>query len=315
MQYGQYPPPRFTVAHLSDVHLLAHGEKQYGAVVPESGLVAALERLSRLEPVPQALVFTGDLADRGQPEAYARLRALVEPAAEAMGAVVVWVMGNHDERASYARGLFDADDDGPQDRVHDLGGLRIVALDTSLPDYHHGALSGDQLDWLRDVLSVPAEHGTILAMHHPPIPVPTLEAAAIIELLDQDRLAAVIEGSDVRQILGGHYHYTSHSTFAGIPVSVASASCYTTDPAPVDRLVSGVDGHQAFNTVHVYDDRIVHTVIPIPQAPEVSGQPEEMRAALEALSAEERREIISRKDSDFNTHPGSEEPRDPLTDL
>ena len=67
MQYGQYPPPRFTVAHLSDVHLLAHGEKQYGAVVPESGLVDALERLSRLDPVPQALVFTGDLADKASP--------------------------------------------------------------------------------------------------------------------------------------------------------------------------------------------------------------------------------------------------------
>ena len=315
MQYGQYPPPLFTIAHLSDVHLLADGAKQYGAVVPESGLVLALERLRRLDPVPQALVFTGDLADKAQPEAYARLRALVEPAAAAMGAHVVWVIGNHDERASYARGLFDSDDDGPQDRVHDLGGLRIVALDTSVPEYHHGALTDDQLDWLRDVLSTRTEHGTILAMHHPPIPVPTLEPAAIIELLDQDRLAAVVEGSDVRQILGGHFHYTSHSTFAGIPVSVASASCYTTDPAPVDRLVSGVDGHQAFNTVHIYDDRIVHTVIPIPEAPEVSGQPAAMRAGLEALSPEERREIISRKDSDFNRPPGSQEPRDPLTDL
>ena len=152
-------------------------------------------------------------------------------------------------------------------------------------------------------------------MHHPPIPMPTIEPAAIIELLDQDRLAAVIEGSDVRQILGGHYHYTSYSTFAGVPVSVASASCYTTDPAPVDRLISGVDGHQAFNTVHVYDDRIVHTVIPIPEAPEVSGQPANVRSLLEALSPEERREIISRKDSDFNTNAESHEPRDPLTDL
>ena len=261
----------------------------------------ALERLSRLDPVPQALVFTGDLADKAEPEAYARLRELVEPAAAAMGAQVVWVMGNHDERAPYARGLFDSDDDGPQDRVYDLGGLRIVALDTSVPEYHHGDLTDGQLDWLRDVLSTPAEHGTILAMHHPPIPVPTIEPAAIIELLDQDRLAAVVEGSDVRQILGGHFHYTSYSTFAGVPVSVASASCYTTDPAPVDRLVSGVDGHQAFNTVHVYDDRIVHTVIPIPEAPEVSGQPAAVSEVLEALSPEERREIISRKDSDFNT--------------
>jgi 3',5'-cyclic AMP phosphodiesterase CpdA len=317
VQYGQYPAPRFTVAHLSDVHLLSPGTKQYDAVVPEAGLTMALERLSRLDPVPQALVFTGDLADKAQPDAYARLRELVEPAAEAMGAVVVWVIGNHDERAPYARGLFDSDDDGPQDRVHDLGGLRIVALDTSVPGYHHGALTDEQLDWLRDVLSTPAEHGTILAMHHPPIPVPTLEPAAIIELMDQDRLAAVLEGSDVRQLLGGHFHYTSWSVFAGVPVSVASASCYTTDPAPVDRLISGVDGHQAFTVVHVYDDRIVHTVIPIPEAPEVSGQGAEMRAVLEALSPEERREIISLKDSDFNRRGEAHQPSDenPLTEL
>ena len=312
MQYGQYPAPRFTVAHLSDVHLLAHGAKQYGAVLPEDGLVLALERLSRLDPVPQALVFTGDLADRAEPEAYARLRALVEPAAAAMAAEVVWVIGNHDERAPYALGLFDSEDDGPQDRVHDLGGLRIVALDTTVPRYHHGDLTAGQLDWLRDVLSTPAEHGTILAMHHPPIPVPTIEPGAILELLDQHRLVAAIAGTDVRQILGGHFHYTSHSTFAGVPVSIAAASCYTTDPAPLDRLISGVDGHQAFNAVHVYDDRIVHTVVPIHEAPEVSGQPAAARELLDALSPEERREIISRKDSDFNSGPGS---RDPLTDL
>ena len=317
MQYGQYPAPRFTVAHLSDVHLLAHGVKQYGAVEPEAGLRMALERLARLDPAPQALVFTGDLADRSEPEAYARLRELVEPFAEEIGAQVVWVMGNHDTRAPYAKGLFDSDDDGPQDRVHDVGGLRIIALDTSVPEYHHGELLPEQLDWLRELLATPAEHGTILAMHHPPIPVPTLEPAAIIELLDQEALADVVAGSDVRAILGGHFHYTSHATFAGIPVSVASASCYTTDPAPVDRLISGVDGHQAFNTVHVYDDRIVHTVIPIPEAPEVSGQPDEMRALLEALSPEERREIISRKDSDFNNRFESHEPHDenPLTEL
>ncbi len=317
MQYGQYPAPRFTVAHLSDVHLLAHGVKQYGVVEPEDGLRMALDRLRRLDPVPQALVFTGDLADRGEPDAYKRLRELVEPAAEAMGAQVIWVMGNHDARAPYAQGLFDSDDDGPQDRAYDVGGLRIVALDTSIPDYHHGELLPAQLDWLRDELSTPAAHGTILAMHHPPIPVPTLEPAAIIELLDQDRLAEVIRGTDVRQILGGHFHFSSHSTFAGIPVSVASASCYTTDPAPLDRLVSGVDGHQAFNTVHVYDDRIVHTVIPIPEAQEVSGQPADMRAALDALSAEERREIISRKDSAFNTGVETDDAQDenPLTEL
>ncbi len=300
VQFGQYPPPRHVVAHLSDPHLLADGALQYDVIDPEAGLRLALERLGRLTPRPDVLVFTGDLADKAEPAAYARLRALVEPVAADLGAQVVWVMGNHDERAPYAQGMFDSDDDGCQDRAYDVSGLRVLALDTSVPDYHHGELTDDQLGWLAEHLATPAEHGTLLAMHHPPIPVPMLRAAEIIELLDQHRLADVIAGTDVRGILGGHFHYTSWSTFAGVPVSVASASCYTTDPAPLDRLISGVDGNQAMTMLHLYDDRVVHTVVPLPEAPEASGFPSDVVAQLEALSFEERREIISRKDSEFN---------------
>jgi 3',5'-cyclic-AMP phosphodiesterase len=307
VQYGQFADPLFTVAHLSDVHLLSPGRRQYDAIVPEVGLRQVLDRLQRLRLSPDALVFTGDLADKAEPAAYARLRELVEPVAAELGAQVVWVMGNHDERAAYAHGLLDrdlshlADVDVPaQDAVHDVRGLRIVSLDTSVPRYHHGELSEDQLDWLRDVLSTPAEHGTLLALHHPPIPVPMIPQAAVIELHGMDRLAAVVEGTDVRQVLGGHYHYSTYSTFAGVPVSVASASCYTTDVAPKDRLISGVDGHQAFTMCHLYPDRVVNTVVPLAEAPEVSWFGLDMLPVIDALTPEERHDQISRKDSDFN---------------
>jgi 3',5'-cyclic AMP phosphodiesterase CpdA len=300
VQFGQYPRPRHAVAHLSDPHLLAGGRLQYGVVDTEAGLRLSLERLTRLDPPPDAIVVTGDLADRAEPAAYTRLRELVEPVAEALGAQVVWVMGNHDERAPYARALFDSDDDGCQDRTYDVDGLRIVSLDTTVPDYHHGELTDDQLTWLREQLATPATHGTLLALHHPPIPVPMLRAGEIIELEDQHRLADALAGSDVRAILGGHFHYTSWSTFAGIPVSVASASCYTTDPAPLRRLISGVDGHQASTMLHLYDDRVVHTVLPLAEAVEVTGHPLDVLAQVEALTPEERRDLISRKDSPLN---------------
>ena len=64
--------------------------------------------------------------------------------------------------------------------------------------------------------------------------------------------------------------------------------------------MSGVDGHQAITVLHVYDDRVVHTIVPLAEAPEVSGFPADVVAQLEALSADERREILSRKDSAFN---------------
>lgn len=301
MQFGQYPAPGHVIAHLSDPHLLADGKQQYGVVDTEAGLELALERLRRLDPPPQALVFTGDLADKAEPKAYVRLREIVEPAAEAIGAQVVWVMGNHDERAAYARELFGEESDLPQDRVYDVDGLRIVSLDTSVPGYHHGELTDDQLAWLADVLAAPAPHGTVLALHHPPVPCPMVPAADVIELLDQQRLADVLTGTDVRCIIGGHLHFTTHSTFAGIPVSVASATCYTMDPAPLDRFIAGVDGHHAFNMMHVYDDRIVHTIVPVAEAVEVSGYPAEIREQFEALSPEDRREIASRKDSPLYT--------------
>jgi Icc protein len=303
VQFGQHPAPTHVVAHLSDPHLLAGGVLQYGAVDTEAGLSRALERLRHVHPAPQVLVFTGDLADKAEPAAYTRLRELVEPVAAELGAQVVWVMGNHDERAEYAAGLFGIDSDAPQDRTYDVAGLRVIALDTSVPGYHHGDLTDDQLAWLANELATPAEHGTILAMHHPPIPVPMLRAAEIIELLDQHQLAAVVEGTDVRAVIGGHFHFSSYSMFAGVPVSVASASCYTSDPAPVERFVSGVDGHQAITMMHVYPDRIVHTIVPLAEAPEVSGYPTDVVAQLEALTAEQRREEISRKDSAFN-NPG-----------
>lgn len=300
-QPGQHPDPTHTIAHLSDPHLLAGGALQYGAVDTEAHLEEALQRLRRLDPLPEALVFTGDLADKAEPKAYLRLRELVEPVAAAIGAQVVWVMGNHDERAPYARHLFDSEDDGPQDRVYDVRGLRIVALDTSVPGWHHGELTAAQLDWLRDVLATPAPHGTILAMHHPPIPVPMMRLAEIIELHDQEALAEVVAGSDVRAVIGGHFHFTSYSTFAGVPVSVASATCYTSELAPDQRLLSGVDGHQAFTMLHLYADRVVHSVVPAADAVEVTGYGLDVQAPFEALSAEERFDLVSRKDSALYT--------------
>jgi 3',5'-cyclic AMP phosphodiesterase CpdA len=304
---GQYPHPSHTIAHISDTHLLAGGKLQYGVVDTVQHLQMALDRLSRIDPVPQAIVLTGDLADRGEPEAYAQLRSMIEPAAAAMGAQVVWCMGNHDDRTAYARSLFAADPTADvMDRVYEVDGLRIVALDTSVPNYHHGEITDEQHDWLASVLAEPAPLGTILAMHHPPIAIPMLPAAAIIELDGQDRLETALAGTDVRMILGGHFHYSSYGTFAGIPVSVASATCYISDIAPDQRFISAVDTDQSVNVLHVYDDTIVTSVVPTHDSAEISGFGSDVVPIVEAMSFEERRETFSRKDSEFNR--GQEDP-------
>ncbi len=295
---GQYPPAVRVIAHLSDPHLLADGRELYGTVPVEHRLRSALERLEASSVSPHAVVFTGDLADLGEADAYRRLRAAVEPVVARMGAQLVWVMGNHDERAAYSSLLFDEDPNvRPQDRVHDIDGLRVISLDTTVPGYHHGEIAPEQLDWLADVLSAPAPLGSVLALHHPPVPTP-LEVMAVLELQRQADLAAVVRGSDVRAILGGHLHYSTHSTFAGIPVHVASATCYTLDlGADARRLLSGVDGGQSFDVVHVYDDVVVSSTVPLAAFPEVTGYSIDYRPLIEQMTPADRLERLSSKTS------------------
>lgn len=291
---SQYPDPDYTLVHLSDTHFLAGRRAQFGRVDTDRGLAEALDRLQTELERADLVVITGDVADLGEPEAYERVAALVEPAAAALGAELLWVMGNHDERPAFSKRLCGAESAEPLDRVLMIGGLRVIALDSTVPGYHHGELADTQLAWLADALAEPAPHGTVLALHHPPLPA-RVRIMGLVELREADRLAAVIKDSDVRAILAGHLHYSTFGTFAGVPVSVAAASCYMINPLPGGREFVGVDTHHAFSLVDVFADRIVHSVIPIAAAEPVTGYSADYLAELEAMSPAERDQVFSRK--------------------
>ncbi|WP_405218648.1 phosphodiesterase [Agrococcus sp. Ld7] len=260
---AEHPRPDHFLLHISDTHLLAGGGRLYDRVPSEEHLRRLFAEFEGSGARPDAIVFTGDLADRGEPDAYRRLREIVDPVAAELGARVVWVMGNHDERRAFRTGLLDEPaSDAPVDAVTHVGGLRIITLDSTVRGHHHGRVSAEQRDWLRAVLATPAPDGTILAMHHPPVP-SVLDLAASVELRDQAALADAIAGSDVRSILAGHLHYSSTATFAGIPVSVASATCYTQDLNVPVGGTRGRDGARAFNLVHVYPSTVLHSVVPL----------------------------------------------------
>lgn len=303
-QFGQYPPAQRTIIHLSDTHLLAENVALGGRYDTEANLRRTMERVVELGLTPDALVFTGDLTDLGEPDAYERLRTIVEPAAAEWGCPIVWVAGNHDERPALREGLLGLEPtEEPVLGEWDLGGLRLLALDSSVPGWHHGDLDDAQLEWLRARLAEPAPLGTILALHHPPLPshVPLFD---ILELQRQERLAEVIAGSDVRAILAGHLHYSTSGTFAGVPVSVAAATCYTMDIGRPSLSVNGMDAGQSFHLVHVYDSTITHSVVPVAGAADGDYFTPEWYERMSRLTRAERLEVFSRKpDKSGSTNP------------
>ncbi len=293
--FGRHQPASHTIIHVSDPHFLAGGALLGGRYEVERTFARTLDAIRSVDPAPAAIVMTGDLADLGEPDAYRRLRDAVEPVAADLGAPIVWVAGNHDERPALRSTLLDAPaTEEPVTGVWDLDGLRLIAIDSSVPGWHHGEIDDEQLAWLADLLRTPAPHGTLLAMHHPPLP-SHLPLFDILELRRQDALAEVVRGTDVRGILAGHLHYSSTGLFAGIPVSVASATCYTMNVARPAPDVNGMDAAQAFNLVHVHPDTITHTVVPVTDAPTGDYFSESWLEEMAALSPEERLEAFSRK--------------------
>ncbi|MEA5119557.1 MAG: metallophosphoesterase [Propionicimonas sp.] len=263
MRTPEHTRPDHVLAHLSDTHLRHPDDPLVGGVIdPRVPLSELLAGLLLSGHAPEALVVTGDLSDDATPHSYRELRALVDPIAEAIGAGVIWLNGNHDSRTVFrAEILAEPESGGPVNQVHWLGGLRVLCLDSTVPGEDYGRVAPESLDWLAAELADPAPEGTILAMHHAPLPV-VQDLAAAWELLDQALLAEVVTGSDVRTILAGHFHQSSFGTFAGVPVAAATSTCQTQDLF-TGRAMRGQASGQGFTLVHVHPDTIHHVVVPI----------------------------------------------------
>lgn len=231
------------LAVVSDTHLRAD---------PASAVTlrAALARVAA-GPPPDALVLPGDLAGDGEPEAYALLTELLEP----VGVPVVPAMGNHDELGAFTEAF------GSPDRVVWAGDTRIVAVDSTIAGHHHGRVDPEQLDRLATELAVPAPEGTVLVLHHPPLPSP-VPSVDLLRLREPEKLAEVLAGSDVRMIVCGHAHHAGAGVLAGIPVWVAPALVYQVDVFPPAGRLRGVSG-AALSRIDLFDEAAVASAVPL----------------------------------------------------
>ncbi len=203
------------VIHLSDTHLQAvDGPNSWGFNASDS-LRTMLHDLRHVTSV-DVIVVSGDIADDGSREAYVRARELVGGFAEQHGCPVLWTTGNHDERTAFSIELGHGHlgtqasqviTTYPQDIAASttIDGHRFVTLDSLVPSKGYGLLSSAQLQWLRELLTEPAPYGTTLALHHSPVTL-EVEVQKALGLQEASCLAEVIEGTDVRLILCGHFH-------------------------------------------------------------------------------------------------------------
>jgi 3',5'-cyclic-AMP phosphodiesterase len=242
---------RRRLLHLSDLHLNAGNEMRYG-VDPDASLRAVLATCAELDAVI-AVVVTGDVADDGSEPAYVRARELILEYARPRAARVMFCVGNHDDRQAFTSvlGTGHLDPEGNDcgemsagDRIaalSDLGGLRVVTLDSLVPGRWYGRLGPVQLSWLQSVLSA-GPSPAVVALHHPPIDL-GVEIQQRVGLEDRDAFASSLKHTQVGAILCGHFHQQISGLLSGIPTWVTPGIFTRIDhlsgPVGTERALAG----------------------------------------------------------------------------
>ncbi|MGE0098029.1 MAG: phosphodiesterase [Hydrogenophaga sp.] len=215
------------LAQISDLHIKPPGRLAYGKVDTAALLRAAVASLTRLSPRPDVVLATGDLVDGGHAEEYALLQEILTP----LAVPCFVVAGNHDERHPL-REVFQGPGFGYLDQAGeflqyavDLGGLRLLVLDTVVPGEGRGQLCRERLRWLDERLAED-RRPTLVAMHHPPF-------ATGIEHMDDMGLegaeafeSIVAPYAHLERILCGHLHRSIQCRVGGTIASVCPSTAH-----------------------------------------------------------------------------------------
>ena len=212
-----------TLAQITDLHITSDKDpenKERNAARLRTVLKAIHER----KPRPDAIIASGDLVDRGEPEEYVELKKILNE----VEIPLHLGLGNHDLRAPFYAAFPNApvDPNGFMQYAVDFDGLRVVMLDTlDENNKNDGAFCKKRAAWTKHILNRGRRVPTIIALHHPPIP-------SYIRWMDPDpkaewivRLRKTLEGrKQILTAISGHIHRTYFSTFAGHTLSVGPAT-------------------------------------------------------------------------------------------
>lgn len=224
------------IAQISDTHIVPKGELLYGRLDSSVNLALVVRQIFQLDTAPDCVLLTGDLADRGQPAAYAQLREILAP----LTMPIYVIPGNHDRREAMRTAFADCGwmpraPGSPICYSFDAGRLRICALDTLVEGQDAGALGDDQLTWLDARLAEATDRPVIVMLHHPPVKsgIPSMDA---MRLRSPEGLGRIIERyANVERVICGHLHRSMHVRWHGTAVSVS--------PSTVDQIFLAFQRH------------------------------------------------------------------------
>lgn len=231
-------PTSLEVLQLTDAHLGAEPGTRLLDLDTDRSLRMVIEQARQERPRPALLLATGDLSDQGSAASYQRFAGYTENLAEH----VIWLPGNHDERAAMGATL----PPGATLCGHrTLGGWLVVGLDSLVEGEVGGDLAAAELARLEALLQAHSGIPTLICLHHQVLPVGCA-------WLDRQRvanahalLAVVAAHPQVKALLSGHVHQDTEQDFGGVRVLTSPSTCVQFAPGSSEfRVDSSPPGYR-----------------------------------------------------------------------
>ena len=220
------------IAQVTDVHL--GFEPNNPAEFNRQRLDQVIRKLQMMDPVPDMLLVSGDLVDRGDIASYERLRDALTDCE-----FPVWLcLGNHDLRDNFSEVFphIPVNEGFVQYEV-ETESLRLLMLDTLEEGRHGGAFCAIRNEWLKAQLAAKPDRPTLIVMHHPPVDVGIEWMATDSREPWVARFADAIAGhNQVIGVICGHLHRAISSVWMRTSVVVCPSSAPQTalDLSPID---------------------------------------------------------------------------------
>lgn len=212
------------IAQISDLHVSTPETTNERVLRTREHLERAVAHLNGLSPRPDVVVATGDLVERGAPEEYVRLRAILDR----LEMPLLVIPGNHDGRDTLRAAFPDHpwSDDGFLHYTVDRWPVRLIGLDTLVPGAPGGRMCEARLAWLDARLREAPDRPTVLFMHHPPfvVGIPAMDAMGLDGR--EAFVAVVARHPQVERVLCGHVHRAITRRLAGTVVSVCPSTAH-----------------------------------------------------------------------------------------
>ncbi len=206
------------LAQISDTHILSPDSDHPSAQLRADCLQQTVADVNRC--APDAILFTGDTTQHGDPVEYQRLLSLLAP----LEAPVYPVPGNRDDKHQLrtAFGGVTANDDAEflQYVVEDAD-VRLIAVDSTQAGDRKGVFCAARQQWLSARLAEAPDRPTVLFIHHPPFDVDDHYINGYRNNADAAALAEIIRtNTQVFALICGHVHWLIDRQWNGIEVRI-----------------------------------------------------------------------------------------------